>query len=147
MDPTVPVVGPSLAICQICLQSKLLPSCDINGCFAQSSASSESKQDCRSIISFLIAASETHHIYNESYLWHVSQVKGWAGLCNQAQQQQFCTDRWGRLWGGVRERFKRQARHTTLEVKLKNLSQRCYVPKVIYIKVMVPFIMLWIELV
>lgn len=35
--------------------------------------------------------------------------------------------------GGVRERFKRQARHTALEVKLKNLSQRCCVPKVIYI--------------
>lgn len=35
----------------------------------------------------LIAASETLPVYNGSYLWHISQVKGWAGLCNQAQHQ------------------------------------------------------------
>lgn len=87
MDPTVPTVGASLAIC---------PIFDPNFCrHAIQMAALHSQvplQHLSYVISFLIAASETHHIYNESYLWHVSQVKGWAGLCNQAQQQ-FLIDR------------------------------------------------------
>lgn len=86
------------------------------------------QQGCWNIIFFLLVASEIGHIYIYIYKW-----KLFVDCLPHKMLGCFVHPLMGEVIGGkALERFKLETTQSTLEVELKNCSQRRCVPKVIH---------------